>query len=189
MPKEPRDRRRPNWILGVKAGQWQPEGASQWVARGEYLMTLQELARGATAPRIREAFRALDRLADASPEAGRSQSLAQWAAAYGFLDAWLVEIWANTLDWWCADPEARSGWEIAWPTLTYFDEQAELGAPKRTFTHFRWLALSQVGRLTYAQIAEHEQGEAGLDLSTISRAITATASLIGITLRPAPRRP
>jgi hypothetical protein len=88
LSKKPRDQRRPPWRLGIKAGLWQPEGASQWFARGEYLATLQELARGDTAPRIREAFRALDRLADASPEAGRSHALAEWAAAYGFLDPW-----------------------------------------------------------------------------------------------------
>ena len=114
--------------------------------------------------------------------------LEHWAAEYGFLDTWLVELWADTLDLWRSYPDGRGVWEIAWPTFDYFDERAELGEPKRTLKHFRWLALHQVGQLTYEQLAEHEQGESGLDISTISRALTATATLIGLTLRPAPRR-
>ena len=167
---------------------WQPEGASKWFARCEYLATLQELARGTTAPRIREAFCALDRLADERPDVGRSQALEHWAAEYGFLDPWLVELWADTLDLWRSYPDGRGVWEVAWPTFDYFNERAEVGEPKRTLQHFRWLALHQVGQLTYEQLAEHEQGESGLDISTISRALTATATLIGLTLRPAPRR-
>jgi hypothetical protein len=63
-----------------------------------------------------------------------------------------------------------------------------VGAPKRTLEHFRWLALYQVERLTYEQLAALEQGEAGLDISTISRGLRSTATLLGLTLRPAPRR-
>jgi hypothetical protein len=92
---------------------WQPEGASQWFARSEYLAVLHELAGETTAPRIREAFCALDRLVDEGPEAGRPPALAAWATEYGFLDAWLVEIWADSLELWCSDPEARADWEIA----------------------------------------------------------------------------
>jgi hypothetical protein len=182
-----RDHRRPTWYLGVQAGIWQPEGASAWFARCEYLATLHELARGTMAPRIPEAFCALDRLVDAAPDAP-AHMLVDWATRYGFLDTWLVEFWENTIDLWRSCPESRRDLQLAWPIFAYFDERAEVGTPKRTLTHFRWVALHQVEYLTYEQIAQHEQDEAGLDMSTISRAITTTARLIGVTLRPAPRR-
>ena len=135
--REPRHGRRPTWRLGINADMWQPEGASKWFARCEYLAALQELARGTTAPRIREAFCALDRLADELPDVGRPQMLEHWAAEYGFLDTWLVELWADTLDLWRSYPDGRGVWEVAWPTFDYFDERAELGEPKRTLQRSR----------------------------------------------------
>jgi hypothetical protein len=60
-----------------------------------------------------------------------------------------------------------------------------LGEPKRTFKPFQWLALHQVGHLTFRQIAEREPGYdgGGLDFSTITHALDETARLIGLTRR------
>ena len=96
------------------------------------------------------------------------------------------------MEMWRGDPEARVTWEPAWPPYAHFvrEKRVELGEPKRTLEHFRWLALYHVEGLTYDELARHEQDKQGHpDPSTISRALTQTAALIGITLRPAPRRP
>ena len=52
--------------------------------------------------------------------------------------------------------------------------------------HFEWLALHHAGRKTEAEIAERYPD--GLNIGSISEAITTTAALIGLTLRPAPGR-
>lgn len=56
--------------------------------------------------------------------------------------------------------------------------------------HMEWLALYQVGGRTEAEIATltNADGENPPDVSTISRAITETARLIGLRLRPAQGR-
>ena len=55
---------------------------------------------------------------------------------------------------------------------------------KRTPAHFDWLALYQVRTWTEARIVEKYQNAAGFpDLSGVSRAITKTAALIGLSLR------
>jgi len=60
---------------------------------------------------------------------------------------------------------------------------------KRTAEHFEWLARHQVAGWTEARIAEHYQTEAGKpDVPGVSRALTETAALVGITLRAAPGR-
>jgi hypothetical protein len=51
--------------------------------------------------------------------------------------------------------------------------------------HFEWLALHHVARCSYNAIAERYQtADLSSDISTISRAITTCAALIGLTLRP-----
>jgi hypothetical protein len=52
--------------------------------------------------------------------------------------------------------------------------------------HFEWLALHHAGRKTEAEIAERYPE--GLNIGSISEAITTSAALIGLTLRPAPGR-
>jgi hypothetical protein len=76
---------------------WQPEGGSQWFARGEYLATLLELARGTTAPRVHEAFSELDQLADHGLDTQSLDLVKPWASKYGFLDDWLVDLWLRPL--------------------------------------------------------------------------------------------
>jgi hypothetical protein len=50
--------------------------------------------------------------------------------------------------------------------------------------HFEWLAQHHVARCSYSAIAERYQtADSSLDISTISRAITTCAALIGLTLR------
>jgi hypothetical protein len=179
--------KRPTWHLGIPGRIWQPEGASQWYGRCAYLATLLTLADARPASRIAEA-RALDRQALAATDSD-GVGLPSWAVDYGFLDDWLVTAWVGTLVLWHTDPESRLDQEIVWPPFAYFNEQAVIGIPKRTlFTHLRWLALHQVGRLTLKEIAEAEQSADGLEISTISRAVTTMAALIGLTLREAPRR-
>jgi hypothetical protein len=56
---------------------------------------------------------------------------------------------------------------------------------KETMVSFEWLALHHVGRWRYEQIAREYGNSKGYpDVPAISRAITDTASLIGLTLRP-----
>ncbi|CAN5530559.1 hypothetical protein BH23ACI1_BH23ACI1_31190 [soil metagenome] len=51
--------------------------------------------------------------------------------------------------------------------------------------HFEWLALSHVGGWTYLQIMEKYQDRNGTpDVSAVSRGVTETAALVGVTLRP-----
>jgi hypothetical protein len=55
--------------------------------------------------------------------------------------------------------------------------------------HFEWLALHHVGRWTYKRLAERYQNtEGNPNESAISRAVTETAALVGLTLRPARAR-
>jgi hypothetical protein len=56
---------------------------------------------------------------------------------------------------------------------------------KDTVTPFEWLALHHVGRRRYDQLAHQYGNDKGYpDVPAISRAITDTAALIGLTLRP-----
>jgi hypothetical protein len=59
-------------------------------------------------------------------------------------------------------------------------------AEKRTGDeHFEWLALHHVGKSTYGEINQKYADANGKpDVPAISRAITETANLIGLTLRP-----
>jgi hypothetical protein len=60
---------------------------------------------------------------------------------------------------------------------------------KRNLDHFVWLARYQVGKRTEAQIAEEAQDEHGFpDIPAVSKALTSTAQLIGLQLRPAQGR-
>jgi hypothetical protein len=165
----------------------QPEGAWRWFVRIEYLATVRACANERRS-RVRQAFAALDRIADERSTATRTKLIHDWADDFGFLDPWLVDIWEETVDRWRDFPDARRAWDIAWPSFTYFEDQDEIVPTKRTFTHFRWLVLHQVGRLTYEDIAERVQSSAGLRIPSVSRAITTMATLIGVTLRPARRR-
>jgi hypothetical protein len=62
---------------------------------------------------------------------------------------------------------------------------------KRHPEHFDWLVLYHVSGWTMPQISETYQDAAGLDISTVSRAITQTAALIDLTVRRSrgPHRP
>jgi hypothetical protein len=57
---------------------------------------------------------------------------------------------------------------------------------KRTGTvHFEWTVLHHVGKKRQAEIVEiYQDGSGHPDVSAVSRAITETAALIGLTLRP-----
>ncbi len=60
---------------------------------------------------------------------------------------------------------------------------------KRNLEHLEWLARYQVAGWTEAKIAEHYQDENGSpEVPAVSRALTDTARLIGLTLRPAQGR-
>lgn len=58
--------------------------------------------------------------------------------------------------------------------------------PRKRSIHAEWLVLHQVKGWTEAKIAEHYQNEAGVDVSTVSKAITRLAKPIHLPLRPAP---
>jgi hypothetical protein len=57
--------------------------------------------------------------------------------------------------------------------------------PKKTaLVQFEWLALHHVGQWTYLQIARRYGNAKGYpDIAEISKAITRTAKLVGLTLR------
>jgi hypothetical protein len=55
--------------------------------------------------------------------------------------------------------------------------------------HFEWLALHHVGKWTEAAITEkYQDADRGLNVGSVSEAITKTAELVGLTLRSAPGR-
>ncbi len=55
---------------------------------------------------------------------------------------------------------------------------------KREPQHFVWLVEWQVNELTQDEIASKYQDEEGFAMSSVSEAITKTAALVGLTLRP-----
>ena len=59
---------------------------------------------------------------------------------------------------------------------------------KRTPEHFRWLIDHQVNGMTYAQIAQRYGSASGLADASVGQALSDTAALIGLPLRPAPKR-
>jgi len=60
---------------------------------------------------------------------------------------------------------------------------------KRNLGHFLWLARYQVAKWTEKRISEEEQDTQGHpDIPAVSKAVTATARLIGLQLRPAQGR-
>jgi hypothetical protein len=61
---------------------------------------------------------------------------------------------------------------------------------KASLDHFEWVALHQVACMTYYEVAERVQDANGSPTEpAISQAINRAAKLLGITLRPVPRRP
>ncbi len=53
----------------------------------------------------------------------------------------------------------------------------------RNGQHFEWLVLYHVKGKTLEDVAQECQSEKGLDVSTVGRAVTTLAGLIGLTLR------
>lgn len=128
-----------------------------------------------------------------------------WATRRGFTDAWARRNAIGNADLWREQPDMTGRWVILTPSAQWVPmalwESNRESLPaftarmkpliKRTpekhdDRHFEWLALHCVGHQTYTQIVERYQNQDGSpDVSAVSRAITETAALTGVTLPPA----
>ncbi len=147
----------------------------------------------------------------------RSTALKAWADTWGFSDEWALEVARVHAERWRDDPTTFGIWSVAiaawtpsfavgpsWNPITESEStfRRRVGeyiesikktpgisrAPEKRGgpDHFKWLALHHVGRQTYEQIAE-PYGD-GLNIGSVSEAITQTAATVGLTLRSRPGR-
>ena len=123
-------------------------------------------------------------------------SIALWRAMPEARGKWLAQ---KAVGAWIPQSPAPPTWDPTWETEKTYRARIETDiesvkqisgispAPeKRTGNqHFEWLALHHVGGWKYERINERYADESGKpDIPAIRRAITETAALIGLTLRP-----